>query len=729
MNIDELRQLQNNKPDSDAGIDIRHYLNVLWSRKWLILITPIVFGLWAFMGTLSQKPFYTATLTLLFEQEEQPIVRIEDMYRGINRGYEFTQTQYGILKSRNIAEQVVRKAELHKHPYFQAAPPKPSKFNFFSKEAPARPIAIPEEQQIRNLIGFVSGGISIEGDDSQILELSFTSRDPQLSVLVVNTLAEVYIDDHLRAAVESAEKATEWLSQRVEDLYSNLKTSEAALQNFREQEQLIELQGGVITIGAREMEDLTAQHAQARAKRTSLESIYRQVKTGGDINDTDLLAIPALMQYGSIASVSQQLSDISRREAELAKRYGPKHPKMIALRSELNITKQRLSKELSNVVNSIEVEFKLAKETEATLLSQLQQSRTNLQDINRKEFKLQELQREVNANRQLYELFFQRVKETTDASGFVKPHARILDAAEGARASSISRFRNVLFAAVFGLALAMGIAIAIDFLDDKIKSPLDAQERLHMPFLGIIPLVRDSKGKKIKTLDFPNYWENTQSSFAESIRTIRTGIVLESLDSPAKVIVVTSTLPAEGKSTVALNLGSALGQMENVVIIGADLRRPTLASKLQLSDRTLGLSDYLSGEAQLADCIHKLDSGHFYVIPAGQIPSHPLEMLSSPRFKDLLDRLKGKFERIIIDSAPTHAVSDALVLSSLADTVVYVVKANETPAKLIRQGLKRLKDVSSSPAGIVLNDFDESKLSAYSGGGYYYDGYYSGKRA
>ena len=247
--------------------------------------------------------------------------------------------------------------------------------------------------------------------------------------------------------------------------------------------------------------------------------------------------------------------------------------------------------------------------------------------------------------------------------------------------------------------------------------------------MGIIPLVKDVKGKKISTVDFPYYWYNTQSSFSESIRTIRTGIVLESLDSPAKVIVITSTMPGEGKSTVALNLGSALGQMENVLVIGADLRRPTLASKLKMQGDIEGLSDYLGGEAKLGDCIHHNEEANCYVLPAGKIPSHPLEMLSSTKFKELLERLKTKFDRIVIDSAPTHAVSDALVLSSNADTVVYVVKANETPAKLIRQGLRRLRESTDVSVGIVLNDFDESKLSAYAGGGYYYDGYYSSRKS
>lgn len=727
MHINDLTHLssQSNQQSVAPSIDIKHYLHVLWQRKFIIVFITLVFGVWGFMNSLSQKPFYTATLTLLLEEDQKPIVRLEDIYMGARRGHEYVQTQFGILRSRKIAEQVVRKSELHKHPFFTQPQKQEGVLAFLSDDVPESRVAVPEEQQIKSLIGMVAGGVGIGGDDSRILRLSFTSQDPDISILVVNTLADVYIEDQMNASIDSAQKATTWLTERLETLYLNLKDSEAQLQQFRESEQLIDIQGGVTAIGTREYEDLTRQYTEARAQSNELESLYQQIKRS---SLKDLVNIPSMLSYPSVSESNSSLIKLKKRKAELAKRYGPKHPKMIALEAEIDSNSTTLITELANVSRGISLEYEQAKKTENARARQLAQAKGNLQDINRKEFKLQELQREVNTNLQLYEMFFQRVKETTDASGFVKPHARVLDRAEWASASRVNRLRGIIMAMVIGGVLVVGVILAIDFLDDKIRSPMDAQERLHMPFLGIIPVVRDEKGRKVKTVDFPYYWQNTQSAFSESIRTIRTGVVLESLDSPAKTIVVTSTLPAEGKSTVALNLAAALGQMESVLLIGADLRRPTLAAKLKMDDEQVGLSDYLAGTTTISEAMTKIDDAGVYVLPAGSIPTHPLEMLSSPQFKNLIERFGDKFDRIIIDSAPTHAVSDALVLASLADTVLYVVKANETPAKLIKQGLKRLRETTEVSVGVVLNDFDESKVAAYSGGGYYYNGYYSGSR-
>ncbi len=728
--------MQNNQESSQGqGIDPWHYINIVYGRKWSILVLGILFAVWATLGTLSQRPVYTATLTMLLEQEEAPLVSVQDLYRTSRMGYEYTETEYGILKSRSLAEKVVRRAQLHKHKYFQAEPEESAGFDlsFFipsssSKSDKVEKKPVNEEAKIKGLIGFVSGGVRVFSDESRIIELSFVSGDPDLSVLIVNTLAEVYIDDHLQAELESTQRATEWLTERLQDLKVNLNSSEARLQAFRDKEQLIDIQGGVATIGARELDDLSARLSEARAKRAQVEGIYKEASRSDSVNVEELMSIPAVLNYGSLREYKSTQANLSRRVAELAKRYGPKHPKMIALQSELVAANLTLQQEVKKVVGAIERDYEAALRTEKTLSAQLERSKGSLQNINRKEFKLLELQREVETNRQLYDMFFQRIRETTDATGFMKAHARVLDAAEYASASQASKIRSIVIAFILGIMLATAAAIGIDYLDDTIKTPSDAQDKLNVPFLGIIPIVKDTKGKKVDAEDFPSYWENTQSSFAESIRTIRTGIVLESLDAPAKVIVVTSTMPGEGKSTLAINLGSALGQMENVLVIGADLRRPTIAQKCNFAPNQPGLSNYLAGTSALQDCLVQMEQASMYVMPAGIIPPNPLEMLSTDRFKEALDYFKTKFDRIIIDTAPTHAVSDALVLASYAEAVIYVVKADDTSEKLVKQGLNRVL-ASKSLTGVVLNDFDESKTSKYASSGYYYNDYYSGYKA
>ena len=258
-------------------------------------------------------------------------------------------------------------------------------------------------------------------------------------------------------------------------------------------------------------------------------------------------------------------------------------------------------------------------------------------------------------------------------------------------------------------------------LDNTLRRPEDVEERLHESLLGIVPLDK----KRLTDKAFEAFVSDSRGPFAESIRTIRTGFVLSNLDAPAKVTVVTSSTPNEGKSTLALNLGEALAQMEKVLLIDGDMRRPTVAKTCGLDRKAKGLSNLVSGTAEAKDCIHRWDIGKMDVLPAGLVPPNPLELLSSKRFAQVLEGLKKHYDRIIIDSAPTQAVSDALVLSSLADAVIYVVKADSTSVTLVKGCLKRLNDVNAPITGVVLNGMDMDKKGAYSDQyAHYYGGYY-----
>jgi succinoglycan biosynthesis transport protein ExoP len=274
--------------------------------------------------------------------------------------------------------------------------------------------------------------------------------------------------------------------------------------------------------------------------------------------------------------------------------------------------------------------------------------------------------------------------------------------------------------------LGCGIAVLLDILDNTIKSPDDVQDKLGSPLLGALPRMQTDKSG-----DFEQFWHNPRSQYAEAIRTVRTGIVLSGLDEPAKIIVVTSTVPGEGKSTIALNLGSALAQMENTLLIGADLRRPSLAKKCGLAPNHQGLSHFVSGTAELDECIEHLEDLNMHVMPAGIIPPNPLEMISSKRFKDALKFLSERFDRIVLDSAPIQAVSDALILASYAQSVIYVVKADSTSATQAQKGIASIVASNEPLTGVVLNQFDVKNASKYHYGSkrHQYDDYYQSEES
>ncbi|MEP5568687.1 MAG: polysaccharide biosynthesis tyrosine autokinase, partial [Halioglobus sp.] len=414
-------------------------------------------------------------------------------------------------------------------------------------------------------------------------------------------------------------------------------------------------------------------------------------------------------------------SSAERKVAELGKRYGSKHPKMIAAQSDLTAANRDLGREVRKVVSGINREYEVALRNEQQLEDTWEARKTEVQDFNRTEFRLQELQREVDTNRELYDIFFTRIKTVSETGGFEKPHARLVDRALVPSSPFKPNKRlSVTLAFVLGIMLGCGVAILFDMLDNTVKRPDEVEEKLHAPLLGALPLQKVGKDGF-----FEHVWLKPQSQYAESVRTLRTSIMLSSPDRPAKVLVVTSTVPGEGKSTTALNLGSAMGQMENVLVIGADMRRPSLAGKCGLAPNHKGLSHYVSGVAELDDCIERLDELGLSVMPAGVIPPNPLELLSSRKFVDALDHLKERFDRIILDSAPVQAVSDGLVLASYADSVIYLVKADSTPATQAQKGIANVIGSNEPLAGVVLSQFDAKKGNRYYGGQYYqYGDYY-----
>jgi capsular exopolysaccharide synthesis family protein len=267
--------------------------------------------------------------------------------------------------------------------------------------------------------------------------------------------------------------------------------------------------------------------------------------------------------------------------------------------------------------------------------------------------------------------------------------------------------------------LGVVIAFLLDALDSTLKSPADVQDRLHQPLLGILPILNDKDGSPITA-----YKDKPLSMFSEAVKTIRTGMVLSGIDNPHKITIVTSTCPGEGKSTVSLNLTQSLAQMESVLLIDADMRRPTVATSFNLPQGSPGLSNLVAGTSPLERCVYKQDG--FDIIPAGVIPSNPLELISSQAFKEILLSLSDQYDRIIIDSAPVQAVSDSLILSTMADSIIYTIRANSTPHRAVSAGVARFTHSNLPLTGLVLNRVDTEQLEKYSyGNGGYYNGYYA----
>lgn len=711
-----------NNQSAGENIDFTHYIRLLMHNKWKIAIFVFIVTSIVIVIVKPMKSIYRADTTVMIETNRSNIVDLQDVHGSGPQGREYFATQYEIIRSRALIEKVVDQLQLTKHPDYDPRQAKESR-SLFDVGAIKDLFKLKEDEDItlgddeleaeirREIVSNFRNSLVVEPLFGTLLvNISFTSHNPQLAADIVNAVADVYIESYLEARLVVAKKATSWLSERLGELRQNLQDSEERLQEYRETEKLVDVQG-VRTLDSAELGQLRQDYVDARQRRAEAQAVYEQVKNFETLSTGQLLAIPTILNNPIIQRLVETKSISDRKVAELSRRYGAQHPLMQAALAEQREVKNDLNTRLRNVTQGIYGNYQAALRAEQSLSRQINTTRGRLQNVSRKEVRLRELEREVETNRQLYDLFLSRGKESDESSKLEEPPARVIDEAIAPiYPIGPNKKKFVVAAFVFASALAIGLIVLLDLLDSTVRVADDVEYKLKASMLGFLPLDKSNKsGFAFRA--FVN--KSDKSGFAEAIRTIRTSLVLSSLDKPFKTIVVTSSVPGEGKSTVSLNIAEALGQMEKVLLIDADMRRPTMSKALGLAQSTMGLSNIIAGKAGVEDCIHRLPDSEIDVIVSGTIPNNPLELISSKQFKGLLESLQSQYDRIIIDSAPVHVVSDAQVLSSYADSLIYIVKANSTPVGIASKGIKTLRSVNAPLTGVVLNQVDVDKATQY----------------
>lgn len=722
----------------EESIDLRHYWRVLMRFKWGILGLGILSAVLTALVLINMDDIYESSATLLIESDQPNITSIEQIYGIEAQSREYFNTQFELLRGRALAERVIRQLNLLENPEFIPDEAGFSLRGFISGLMPSgnrnpRVQADPQQIRLNQVQRAFNERLTITPvRNTDLVNVTFESTDPELAARVANTLANAYIESFLEQRLASTQQATGWMSDRLSNLKDTLDASEARLQAFLEDENVVDIEGMAAALNVQELDELTTQNNQARRARAEAETLYRQIQEIREgASNQELLAIPAVLNHPLLARVQDNLSEVEQQIAELSQRYGRNHPRMIALNAQLAEVNTNLERQVQQVLRSIENDYRVAEDNARVTQQRLDTAIASYQNVNSKSFDLAALQREVETNRELYNTFFTRLREADETEDFQATPAIITDPAVAAiEPSKPRRSLITLIALAAGLMLGTMLAFLRDMLDNTVHSPADIEERLHASTLGIIPFVKEARSLQTKDgkRAFLGFIEDSHSSFAESFRTIRTGMMLSSINEPYKLITITSSVPNEGKTTVSINLASVMGQMKKTLLIDADMRRPSLAKSLDVPNHAPGLSNLIAGTATLEECIHEHEGGHFAFMSGGQIVPNPLELISSPRFTQLLKELSEQYEQIILDTPPTQAVSDALIIGSMADAVVYVAKADSTPINVIKTGLNRLQYANANVIGITLNQVDTEKQSSYYHYGGYYDSYgYSGK--
>ena len=714
--------------------DVVRYLRTLNRYKWGILMVVIAVGMLAAMYASSLRPIYRSTATLMLEMGKPKVISNQDLfeaYNGTTRDYFLTQ--FEIIKSREFAERLVNTMQLTKNreydPRQQAKP-------WYADWVPAQflPAAAPgqapkQEDLVESVVAQVMANISLQPvKNTQLVKLSFDSHDPVLAERVPNTLAMIYIVSDLEARGDTTRRSMSFLKDQAEELKLKLNESERALQDFREKEKIVVEKGVSVSAAIRQLEELQNSLDDARKKRLDAEALYNQVNIARQGQSTAALESLSVVQRNPVmARFKEAEAEAERRVSEASKRYGPEHPKMVAAQSDLKAVRENVQRQVNTVVETVLKDYEVAKANEASLERALARAKAESQEYNRKEFTLASLERDVASNRQLYDLFTQRAKET-NTGDVPSAIARVIDPAILPKAPFGPNKRNIVgMAMLVALAIAVAIALLLEQLDITVKTSHEVESKLEVKAVGVLPRVRPNPGVSMERL----FMDENQGPFAEGIRSIRSDLLLSGIDSAQKVVLLTSSIPEEGKTTIACNLAFAFSQIKKTLLVEGDMRRPKIAHALGGDAHRAGLSELVAGTAPLDECVYAADRSNLWVLQSGRIPLNPLELISSHRFSEVMQTLKQAFDVIVIDSPPLQLVSDALVLSQYASSILYVVKADSTPYPLARHGLTQMKRVSE-PAlvglGAVLNQLDIDKANKYYGeyrgyGGRYYRRY------
>lgn len=711
------KQIFLHDPEDQANrLDIVEYWRSISKRKYQILGFGLAVALLAAVIVSVMTPIYRSTATVLIESSKSKVLTIEDVYSGITQNREYFQTQVEIIKSREVAIKAIQKVKLWEVEEFDPRPKSESMIKSlleslgFSTE---ENVQWTEEALANAVYGKFSRSLSVEPIRlSQLAKISFESRDPKLAALMANTVADVYIENDLEARYKMTKQASTWLQERLTALKDKLDQSERTLQTYREKQGIVDVKGAAQAGAAKQIEEVTQRLVETRLKRAEAENAYHQIQAAP--KGADLSSLPAVIRHPIIAEAKKQEADAERRLAEVAQRYGSEHPKYQQAEGELKSARENVRRQVDTVVASVTREFEVARGTERALEGVMASARGSVQNINRKEFELTQLEREVDANHQMYDMFMKRAKETNVSSDLQTAIARVVDpGTEPERPVKPQKVQIVLIAFVLGVFVGVLASLLLDRLDNTLKTTEDVESKLKHPLLTTLPLLAPEETERSATARI--FLEHPKSLYAEAIRTARTGVLLSAIDIPKRVLLVTSSLPNEGKTTFSINLAVAHAHTKKTLLIDGDMRKPAIAKGLGLPPGALGLSNLVSGAAELEDCVYPVEGSQLMVMPSGTIPPNPLELLLSQRFKETLGKLSDAYDIIVIDSPPVELVSDALVIGPHTTGVIYVAKAMETPYPLVRKGVQRVRRADGNILGIVLNRLDFAKAEKYYG--------------
>ena len=704
-------------------IDLLELARKLWRRKHIIIGTAALITLVALVVILQLTPRYTAQSAVVINaRESKPLADIEAVISGLPQSLETVETELQVLRSRSLAAQTIEKLNLEANPEFNSALREKSAIDNAKSFVKGllkggEPESALSEGQLANRIrvkmidSFLRKlGVAQVGN-SYVITIAFTSESPTLAADVSNTLADFYIVSQLEAKFDATRRANDWLSGRVSELRARVQEAEEAVERYRQDSGLIE-GGREVTLATEQISELNAQLVSERAKLVEAEARLKQVEAllaseGGVASSVDVLSSPLILR------LREQEAEVERKIAELSSQFGERHPRMKNARNELRELRAKIGTEVDRIVKGLQNEVAVARVREVAVTKALDELKKEVGRLNATGIELRALEREAEASRTLLESILARSKETTTQESFQEPDASVLHYADPPTRASFPK-KTLLLALTMVAAGALGVlaALIVELLDRGLRSSEQIESQLGIATLGLFPAIK----RKLGLGDPPETYvvKHPNSAYAEAIRSLHTTLLLSHDDKPAKVVLMASSLPKEGKTTTTLAFANFLAMAGlKVLVIDCDLRRPKLHRHFGV-EQSPGLSECIASQAQIGKIIHEHPETGAHLVAAGETPHNPSKMLTSPQLKKLIAGLSSYYEIILIDSAPVLAVSDTRLLSRLADKTVFLVRWSRTRREVAQRALRQLLDSGANVAGAVLTIVDVKKHAYYS---------------
>lgn len=686
--------------------------------KWLIMGSVVLALLIGLLFTLLATPTYTATTRIEINREGARIVNIDDVEpETTSVDMEFYQTQYGILNSRSLAERVARELRLAENAEF---------FEHFGETDAADSLTDQARASSERSDRFsLAVDILLEQVEiapirlSRLVDIHWSSPDPLLSARVANAWATGFIEHNLERRFEATAYARRFLEQRLGQLRRRLEESERQLVGYASNQAIINIPvGGQDAQGRAQERSLTVDRLAALNAQLA-EAIAERIEAQSGMGGEDGANAEALSNT-TLAALRQRQAEAAAEHSRLLTQFEPGYPAVQALAAQIKQLDESIAREEQRVQDALSNAFQNSQEREQGIASRIEGLKQNYLDQRRRSIQYNIFQREVDTSRQLYDGLLQRYKEIGIAGGVGENNVSIVDLAKIPDEPSYPRpALNLLLALLVGTLVGAGLALLCEQIDETIVDPSDLEGRIGIPLLGAVP--------KSKTDDPSAELKDLKSDMIEAYLSVYTGLGFSTDHGIPKTLSVTSTRPAEGKSTTAYALAYISARNgSRTLLVDADMRSPSLHGQLGLENEK-GLSNFLSGADNLDMLIQKPAGEPFYVLLAGPQPPNAAELLRGDRLTSLMADFASKFDHVIIDMPPVMGLADAPIIASRTEGTIFVVEARAVKGRMARLALDRLRQGRATLLGSVLTKF-EAKRAGY-GYGYYYGYGYGEDRA